>query len=1310
VRQATSPADAWNRLRDLYAPTGLQRRFALSRQLYSLKKESSVSMQQHEIAYDAIVEDLARAGKILDPEDLAITYLNTLPDTYSSLIQSMEPLLASLTSQSIKAKVREEEQRLKNVDNGGSDNTSTQSITIAANNAQQRQPSSSSPKQARQKKKGKCHHCGKTGHWKNECKKRIAEEKAAGNGDGSTGGTAIYSAALAIVANTAVAKKLLDKSSTEILWIFDSGANRQMFPNKKEFLEYTPMVNSPDNVVGIGSNSLCVTGIGTVKIYDETGGFSILQDVLHVPQLRNGLLSITRATDQGFETLISGKHLTFTDGNICIVAPIVNGLATTPAGNARVWPYAASARHGAKLCIWHERFGHAAIETIIKLAASGNVEGLSILGNPQQDADELDVCIGCALGKIHRSPFPSINNRHIKKGALIHSDTCGPIQVQSVGGNKYLVTFIDDATRFIRGFLIPNKKASTVLDAFIIFQNLMETEAGCKILAIRTDNGTEYKGVFDVHLKQHGIQHQVTTPYSPESNGVSERYNRTIMEMVRPMLHRVGYPLELWGEAALTACYIANRLPTSALESGMTPFEAWHGYKPDVSHLRRWGCIAYAHIPEELRKKLDQKGKRGILVGYDNPPGTYRIYDPVARGIISTKDWMVSENETWNFGTVTEAQIVMRTTVSPPVVEDNEVVLLQSPDSSKESVVSPPETPTVQSAPQSPVTGTTPPPSPPSQDHRLEMIVVEPPRNGAEGTRRERRAQHVEQAVEQPTDDSGTEGTRRSTRPVKPREFYEGGFAAFLAQVAASVAPVHYKDVMNRRDRRQWEKAMDTEIKSIMRNNTWKLVARPPGKKVIGSRWTYKLKHGGLHKARFVAKGYLQRPGFDFDETFAPVARFATIRTLLAIAAGLGLRVHHMDVKTAFLYGYLDEEIYVEQPEGYVIPGQEDLVLLLLKSLYGLKQAPNVWFKTITSEFVKLGYCKCESDHGIWIKFGPDGKRTFIILYVDDLLIMSEDDDELANLKRELSIRFEMKDLGEAKRFLGMEIEHGFDGVARTPVIKIHQADYIRTLLQRHGMEDCNPVSTPMDPSVNLTATTDTDVKVDSCHYQQYIGELMFAAIATRPDIMYAVSQLSSFNSNPCQRHLAAAKHVLRYLKGSIMFGIIYKRQRATSGPRGFWSNEVGYSDADWGRDLDSRRSTTGVIVLLNDAVVVWKSCKQPTVAISTMEAEYMALTDAAKEIKWIRLLFDELHYGITPRPSTILKTDNQGALALAKNPVHHTRSKHIDIKHHYIRETIAQGIVWLEHVSTSDMAADFLTKPLGRVRLQKCLSLIGMK
>src|SRR5947207_7387465 len=377
-----------------------------------------------------------------------------------------------------------------------------------------------------------------------------------------------------------------------------------------------------------------------------------------------------------------------------------------------------------------------------------------------------------------------------------------------------------------------------------------------------------------------------------------------------------------------------------------------------------------------------------------------------------------------------------------------------------------------------------------------------------------------------------------------------------------------------------------------------------------------------------------------------------------------------MDVVTAFLYGGLEERIYIEQPEGHVIPGKEDHVLLFLKSLYGLKQAPYVWFKTITSEFIKLGYRKCESDHGIWVKFGPNGKRTFIILYVDDLLIMTEDDEELASLKRGLTARFEMKDLGEVKRFLGIEIEH------ESNAIKIHQADYIRTLLHRHGMQDCNSVNTPMDSSIKLTAITDSNVKIDSSQYQQYIGELMFAAIATRPDIMFAVSQLSSYNSNPCQRHLAAAKHVLRYLKGTINLGIVYKRQSTPKSPRGFWPNEVGLFDADWGRDLDAQRSITDFVVLLNDAVVAWKSCKQSMVALSTMKAEYMALTDVAKEIKWIRQLFDELNYGIISRSSTILRMDNQEALALAKNSVNHSRSKHIDIKYHFIRETIAEGIV----------------------------------
>src|SRR5437773_9280371 len=514
------------------------------------------------------------------------------------------------------------------------------------------------------------------------------------------------------------------------------------------------------------------------KLSDKYGNFAIMQDVLHGPQLRNGLLSLTRAsTEQGFDMLISGNSMIFTDGNVCIETDIVDGLCFTPVDQHNAAAHTTTLKRGAKLCTWHERYGHAANSTIITLAASGNVEGLEILGNPKQDAHDMDVCIGCAMGKIHRSPFPSINNKHSEEGALIHSDTCGPMQVTSFGGNRYLVTFIDDATRFTRGFLTPNKKASTVLEAFKIFKNLAETKLAKHIQAIRTDNGTEYQGFLKDYLKDQDIEHQVTTPYSPESNGVAERYNRTIMEMVRPMLHHPGYPLELWGEAVLAACYLSNRLPSRALD-GKTPFEAWFGYKPDVTHLRRWGCVAYAHIPKELRKKLDVKGYRGIFVGYDNPNGTYRIFDPATNKIISTKDWIISENEFWDF-----VEGSPRTSSAPNV----ETVMLEVPTHIQTHAhpIAPKRT-------QSPTVGTVTP-----QSEHLSPAPSPPASASPEGSVEPEiqvlpipRAPAIPAPPPSPLPEDEDQGPRKSGRQTKPRDFWEGGFAALLATMAVAEAPV----------------------------------------------------------------------------------------------------------------------------------------------------------------------------------------------------------------------------------------------------------------------------------------------------------------------------------------------------------------------------------------------------------------------------------------------------------------------------------------------------------------------------------------
>jgi hypothetical protein len=508
--------------------------------------------------------------------------------------------------------------------------------------------------------------------------------------------------------------------------------------------------------------------------------------------------------------------------------------------------------------------------------------------------------------------------------------------------------------------------------------------------------------------------------------------------------------------------------------------------------------------------------------------------------------------------------------------------------------------------------------------------------------------------------------------------------------------PRNHKEAMEADDAQQWEFAMKKEHESIMKNDTWTLVPRPKNAKVVKSRWVLRVKDNGLHKARFCAKGFTQRWGEDYDETFAPVAKYTSIRTLFAILAGRKAKIHQMDVNTAFLYSPLEETVYVEQPEGFVAPGKEDYVCLLRKALYGLKQSPRAWFHLIAEVLRDFDFKQSESDPCIWIHQNDKGERIYIALYVDDLLIAGENEEDITTIKRRLSERFEMKDLGIARKFLGMEIEYGNDGS-----IKIHQDQYVQQLLERHGMGECNTVATPLDTAVKLSSIKDDEPPADPQEYARIVGGLMFASCVTRPDITCAVGQLSQFLNNPSTTHMHAAKRVLRYLQGTSKLGITYRPPPLRL---------QGYSDADWAGDLDTRRSTTGYVLMLNNGAIVWKSRRQPTVALSTMESEYMALTEATKELKWVRTLLAELGYsnGKTDKP-TDLFSDSQSAIALAKNPVSHARAKHIDLRHHFVREAIEDKIIWVQYIPTAEMTADSLTKALGREKHEKCTARMGM-
>jgi hypothetical protein len=490
-------------------------------------------------------------------------------------------------------------------------------------------------------------------------------------------------------------------------------------------------------------------------------------------------------------------------------------------------------------------------------------------------------------------------------------------------------------------------------------------------------------------------------------------------------------------------------------------------------------------------------------------------------------------------------------------------------------------------------------------------------------------------------------------------------------------------------DAEKWKVAIKEEMASLRKNHTWDLVKRSKARNVVSCKWVFKVKSSGRYKARLVARGFSQEYGLDYWETYAPVARFSSIRLLLALAARHKLKVQQMDVQTAFLYGDLTEEIYMEQPDLGEHTEDTDQVCQLRKSLYGLKQAPRVWNQVIDDFLKSRGLTPSACDPAVYIDRNQTDTDQFplmLAIYVDDLVIVGPDMDQIQGLKRELCERFDMSDLGDIKNLLGIEIDRLPDGS-----FFLHQGRYIGDLLAKHQMEGCKPVATPM--ASKITGPMD---EVDQTEYQRLTGELMWPSLATRPDISYAVGYLARFNSKPTVAHQQAQKRVLRYLKGTQFHGILYRGTDPITG----------YCDSDWAGDTTDRKSTSGGLFTLYGGAITWGAVKQKTVALSSVEAEYVAVATWVKEALWTLQWLQELNIDIT----TIgINIDSTGALSFAENAQFSPRTKHIDIKHHFIRDHLEKGLIKLSYIPTEDNAADALTKPLDRVKFEKCRAKMGI-
>jgi hypothetical protein len=434
-----------------------------------------------------------------------------------------------------------------------------------------------------------------------------------------------------------------------------------------------------------------------------------------------------------------------------------------------------------------------------------------------------------------------------------------------------------------------------------------------------------------------------------------------------------------------------------------------------------------------------------------------------------------------------------------------------------------------------------------------------------------------------------------------------------------------------------------------------------------------------------VAKGFKQRYGIDYEDTFSPVVKIATIRIVLALSISRGWSLRQLDVKNAFLHGVLEEEVYMRQPPGFEDPRTPHYICKLDKALYGLKQAPRAWYARLSAKLCRLGFIPSKADTSLFL-YNKSGITIFMLIYVDDIIVTSPSDDAIVALLRDLNKDFAIKDLGDLHFFLGIEVKKIQNGLLLT------QGKYASELLDRVGMRDCKSAPTPLSPTEPLCLTGGTLLGPDdNTQYRSIVGALQYLTL-TRPDLAFSVNKVCQYLHAPTTEHWTAVKRILRYVKDTLHVGITFTRSRSML--------LSAFSDADWAGSLDDRRSTGGFAIFVGSNLVSWSARKQATVSRSSTEAEYKALANATTELIWVEALLREL--GVKLKEKPCLWCDNLGATYLSVNPVFHARTKHIEIDFHFVRERVADNLLNIKFISSKDQVADGFTKALPARKLDE--------
>ncbi len=1301
ISSITTSAHFWRSICDAYESHSYQMIINTLRRMNRMQATESTDILRHLNEMHSLRTTLANVSYSLDDHIFNGIVLASLPDSWDAFTTSIQGMQGigfgnSMSTINLFNTLRSEYHRRQGTSMSALDQTYR--ITGGSRNSGNSRKRKRDSEPCRicgytnhatenckwKKQGGYCTRCRAGGHWTSRCpynnddrKDRDRKGKGKDKGYKSKGkgrenaNTARANASLDVDSSSShssssrdssehVKSMVLKANATTIhcydscSWLADTATTSHIASEKKDFTVYRKIDRT---ITGVGDARVKAVGCGSVILTSHVDGEThtiALNDVLHVPSATDNLLSVGRFVERG-NTFVATKFGAFLfDSNESLIATaklddslfhldvkVTHELSNVSKPVKYSWME------------WHKRFGHIAVSGLQHLRRRNLVDGFDV-----DESSELQDCEACVRAKQTENPFSKSATRSTTSaGELTHTDVWGPARFNATNGARYYMTFIDDYSRHCTIKLLNKKsEAAEMVKGYLAF---IERHLGLLPKAIRADNGKEYiNNDLKSWLNQRGILLDSTAPYSPQQNGIAERYNRTLADLIRAMLCEKKIPKVLWGTAVLHACYLRNRAYTRTL-SHQTPLERWCGKRPDVASFHEFGTPVSILNQGVGRDKLDPRGDIHIFVGFEEGPHAIRYFD------ITTRQVKISRN--YHF---------LPHSDNPPQFEgeylgENES-LWELPSDLHVSEEKEPE-----------------------MERESRPLIIRIPKRP-----------HTTLDDE---DDEDTDKRAQKRQRTKSSHSFISSEQSLYSEIVytafndSGLAPENPKTLAEAKksdEWPEWEKAIETELEQLRKMGTWELVDLPEGRHPVGNKWVFLRKFtktGELekYKARLVAKGYSQIPGMDFYETFAPVIRMETIRLMLALAVTFDTEITQMDVKGAYLNGHLEEEVYMRQPDGY--QDGTGKVCRLIKTLYGLKQAGREWNKEFDARLKGLGFMRLHADPCAYIR-AIDDHLEVITAWVDDLLLFADTAEVMQKLKKELKTVFELTDMGEPQKIVGIEIDR--DRVRGT--LKISQAQYIDNLLAKYNMTDCNPVATPMDPSVNLD--DEPELPEDSPIRELYaslVGSLMFLAIATRVDIACTVRKLAVYISRPGQAHWKAAKRVLRYLKGTKSLGITFVR--ANNPDKKCLLR--GYSDASFNSESDGK-SVTGYAFILAGGAISWGSRKQGLTALSTTEAECLALTETAQEASWLRTLLDELKLSQHPTP---VYEDNQGTIALAANPQFHRRSKHFNPKLHFIREKIVENQIMIHYCPTDQMTADVLTKALPKDAHQAHVRSLGL-